>query len=81
MIAAVPLPRSLKESPETNTPGSTDSLGVGDPVVVTRKLTGKPAVPVSVAGEVIPRCGLTSTLNCPSTGLVEEPFEADRANS
>ena len=79
-MVAVPLSLSLKESPETNTPGSIDNLGVGAPVVVTRKLTGKPAVPVSVAGEVIPRCGLTSRLKCPSTGLVEDPFEAARVS-
>ena len=77
-MVAVPLSLSLKESPGTKTPGSIDNLGVGDPVVVTRKLTGKPAVPVSFAGEVIPRCGLTSRLNCLSTALVEDPFEAAR---
>ena len=52
----VPLPLSLKFKPgnRSRRTGLTDRLGGGDPVVVTSKLTGKPAVPLSTGGEVIP---------------------------
>ena len=58
----VPLPLSVKINPGkwSRSPGSTDKLGGGNPVVVTRKLTGKPAVPLSLEGEVIATCWLTS---------------------
>src|SRR5271154_973974 len=48
LMVPVPLPLSLKINPgkKSRSPGSTDKLGGGNPVVVTWKLTGKPAGPV-----------------------------------
>ena len=40
-----------------------DNLGTGVPVVVTMKFTGRPAVPVNVAGDVIAKFRFTITEN------------------
>jgi hypothetical protein len=61
LMVPEPLPLSVNVNPNgLSNAGSTDRLIGGSPVVVTWKLTGKPAVPPSVEGEVTIRCWLTS---------------------
>ena len=82
LMVPVPLPLSVNFNPGkwSSNEGVTDKLSGGIPVAVTWKLTGNPAVPVSIDGEVIPNCWLTSIVKVCSTGLAVVPFEAARVS-
>src|SRR6266851_1505780 len=53
LMVAVPSPLSLNDSAPARVRPCRESLGTGNPVVVTRKFTGTPAVTLRELGEVM----------------------------